>query len=86
MNWLPVTHTGSTALRPRERYDKYGGAIFPVAWFDLQQFWARQLPEGTLQLNSIFDFYEETKDAVTVHLKVQFAQALQEKCWNARQS
>ncbi len=54
----------------RKRYDKYGGAIFPVAWYDLQQFWARRLPAGALQLDSSFESYEETEDAVIVHLKV----------------
>ena len=41
-----------------------------MAWYDLQQFWARRLPAGALQLDSSFDFYEETEDAVVVHLKV----------------
>jgi len=52
---------GSEAKR---RCNKYGAAILPVAWYDLQQLWARQLPEGALQFNSSFDFSEEIDDRV----------------------
>ena len=55
----------------RKRCNKYGGALFPFTWYDLQQFWARQLPEGALKLNSDFDSYEEQGDSVTVHLTVR---------------
>lgn len=63
-----VLRTDGTA--GRERYERYGGGLFPVAWYDLQQFWAAHLPQGALQIGSTFERYEEAGDAVTVHLKV----------------
>jgi hypothetical protein len=65
---LFVGRTDGSAAR--ERYDRYGGGLFPVAWYDLQQFWAMHLPQGALQVGSLFERYEETDDAVIVHLKV----------------
>ena len=63
-----VFRTDGTAAR--ERYERYGGGLFPVAWYDLQQFWAAHLPQGALQIGSMFERYEEAGDAVIVHLKV----------------
>ena len=40
-----------------------------MTWFSLQQFWAKHLPAGALQLNSAFQSYEEEGDKVVVHLK-----------------
>jgi hypothetical protein len=54
----------------RERYDRYGGGLFPVAWYDLQRFWAGHLPPGALQIGAAFERYEETAEGITVHLKV----------------
>ena len=63
-----MLRTDGTAAR--ERYERYGGGLFPVAWYDLQQFWAAHLPQGALQIGCTFERYEETGDAVVVHLKV----------------
>lgn len=61
--------TDGTAAR--ERYAKYGGGLFPVAWYDLQQFWASHLPPNTLQIGSRFERYEDLGDeGVIVHLEV----------------
>ncbi|KAK9901587.1 hypothetical protein WJX75_003519 [Coccomyxa subellipsoidea] len=63
-----IMTTDGTAAR--ERYAKYGGGLFPVAWYDLQQFWARQLPPDALQIGSVFDRYEDLGEGgVIVHLK-----------------
>ncbi|CAL8467996.1 g7534 [Coccomyxa elongata] len=63
-----IMTTDGTAAR--ERYAKYGGGLFPVAWYDLQRFWAGHLPPNTLQIGSVFDRYEELGDeGVIIHLK-----------------
>ena len=53
-----------------ERYNKYGGGLYPVAWYDLQQFWAGKLPEGALQIGATFERFEQSGDGVDVHFKV----------------
>ena len=57
----------------RERYDRYGGGLFPVAWYDLQSFFAARLPPGVLQVASAFECYEPggPGSPVTVHLRVR---------------
>ena len=55
----------------RERYARYGGGLFPVAWYDLQRFWAGHLPEGALRIGAAFERYEEGADGVTVRLKAR---------------
>ncbi|EIE20795.1 FAD/NAD(P)-binding domain-containing protein [Coccomyxa subellipsoidea C-169] len=63
-----IMTTDGTAAR--ERYAKYGGGLFPVAWYDLQRFWASHLPPGALQIGSLFDRYEDLEEGgVIVHLK-----------------
>ena len=56
----------------RARYDRYGGGLFPVAWYDLQSFFAARLPPGVLEVASAFERYEPgAADApVTIHLRV----------------
>ncbi|KAK9845839.1 hypothetical protein WJX81_003900 [Elliptochloris bilobata] len=55
----------------RERYDRYGGGLFPVAWYDLQRFFAARLPPGVLEVASAFDRYEPggADSPVTVYLR-----------------
>lgn len=61
--------TDGTAAR--ERYERYGGGLFPVAWYDLQRFWASHLPPDALQIGSQFERYEDLAEGgVIVHLKV----------------
>lgn len=57
----------------RERYDRYGGGLFPVAWYDLQSFFAARLPPGVLQVASAFERYEPggAGSPVAVHLRVR---------------
>ena len=57
----------------RERYDRYGGGLFPVAWYDLQRFFAARLPPGVLQVASAFERYEPggAGSPVAVHLRVR---------------
>jgi hypothetical protein len=59
----------------RARYDRYGGGLFPVAWYDLQSFFAARLPPGVLETASALERYEPGgADApVTVHLQVPSA-------------
>ena len=54
-----------------ERYNKYGGGLYPVAWYDLQQFWAGKLPEGALQIGATFERFEQGADGVDVHFRVR---------------
>ncbi len=70
LTWIQSWYrTDGTAAR--ERYAKYGGGLFPVAWYDLQRFWASHLPPGALQIGSLFDRYEDLEEGgVIVHLKV----------------
>ena len=60
----------------RERYDRYGGGLFPVAWYDLQSFFAARLPPGVLQVASAFERYEPggAGSPATVHLRVRVSQ------------
>ncbi|KAK9808789.1 hypothetical protein WJX72_003718 [[Myrmecia] bisecta] len=53
----------------RLRYERYGGGLFPVSWYDLQCWLASWLPEGVLQTNSEFERYEEVEGGVVAHFR-----------------
>ena len=65
-----LLRTRKSGEAQRERYDKYGGGLFPVAWYDLQCFFASCLPPDVLEVNSAFESYTEDADSVTVTFKV----------------
>ncbi|KAK9808815.1 hypothetical protein WJX72_004188 [[Myrmecia] bisecta] len=53
----------------RLRYERYGGGLFPVSWYDLQCWLASWLPEGVLQTDSEFERYEEVEGGVVAHFR-----------------